>query len=102
MSLSLLDRQSPVSFIHILLCFSPSEDLRGELEKEEKGKMVVVIVSAPYVAMERIHFLPVTVSLGFVHGWFFCLLTSVTLPSAPLSLSSSPHSADSLRPQWDL
>lgn len=64
--------------------------------------MVVVIVSVPYVAMERIHFLPVTVSLGFVHGWFFCLLGSVTLPSAPLSLSSSPHSADSLRPQWDL
>lgn len=98
----MLDRQSPVLFIHILLCFSLSEDLRGELEKEEKGKMVVVIVSVPYVAMERIHFLPVTVSRGFVHGWFFCLLGSVTLPSAPLSLSSSPHSADSLGPQWDL
>lgn len=74
--------------MHILLCFSSSEDLRGELEKEEKGMMVVVIVSSHYLAMWRIHSLTMTISLGFVHGWFLlpaylCLLLSASSSLPP-------------------
>ena len=85
--------------MHILLCFSSSEDLRGELEKEEKGMMVVVIVSSHYLTMWRIHSLTMTVSLGFVHGCSFCLPTSAfccLLPHPCLPSSGS------LRLQWDL
>ena len=45
-SLSWPDRQSPVSFTHTLLCVSSSEDLREELEKEEKGTMIALILRA--------------------------------------------------------
>lgn len=96
--LSLPNRQSPQSVTHTLLCFSSSEDLRGELEKEEKGTMVVVKGSSHYLAMQRIQSLP----MSFL--WALCMFVpSACLPLLSVSASSSlPPNSGSLRLQWDL
>lgn len=51
--------------IHTHLLGFSSEDLRGELEKEEKGIVVVMTGSACYCHMEN-HSLLATVPLGSV------------------------------------
>lgn len=72
-----------------LLGFSP-EDLRGELEKEEKGTVVVKTGSACYCRVEN-HSLLATVPLGS-GGWF-------PLPALYSLSLSMPHSANSCRPR---
>lgn len=89
-SLSLPDRNCPCHS-----CFFSSEDLRGELEKEEKGMMVVVTVSTCHLAMWRYS--------DCLYGLCAWLVPSAHLPKQlchQLSFLPHPHNYDSFRSQW--
>lgn len=90
--------------IHAHLLGFSSEDLRGELEKDEKGTVAVgMAVSACYLPW-GIHSLPATVSLGPVCGWFPlpAHLPPPCLPSTPLPVHTSqrplPQATGACRP----